>query len=48
MRNVTPENITETFMGYFGEETDPRLREIMKSLAGHLHAFATETKVLID
>ena len=24
MRNVTKDNITETFMAYFGEDTDPR------------------------
>jgi len=45
MRSVTSENITETFLGYFGEETDPRLREIMGSLAKHLHAFARETNL---
>ena len=45
MRNVTPENITATFLSYFGEETDPRLREIMESLANHLHAFAKETRL---
>lgn len=43
MRSVTKENITDTFLGYFGEETDPRLKEIMESLARHLHAFAMET-----
>lgn len=45
MRNVTPENITATFLSYFGEETDPRLREIMESLANHLHSFAKETRL---
>ena len=43
MRNVTQQNITDTFLGYFGEDTDPRLREIMQSLAKHLHEFARET-----
>ena len=38
MRNVTKDNITDVFMGYFGPDTDPRLREIMQSLANHLHA----------
>ena len=42
MRNVTKDNITDVFMGYFGEETDPRLREVMQSLAQHLHAFAKD------
>jgi len=45
MRNVTSNNITDTFLGYFGEDTDPRLREIMTSLATHLHAFAKETNL---
>jgi len=43
MRNVTSENLTETFLGYFGEDTDPRLREVMESLAKHLHEFVRET-----
>jgi len=45
MRNVTTDNITETFLGYFGKDTDPRLREIMTSLASHLHAFTKETNL---
>jgi len=45
MRNVTSDNITDTFLGYFGKDTDPRLHEIMTSLATHLHAFAIETKL---
>ncbi len=45
MRNVTEDNLTDTFLGYFGDDTDPRLKEIMDSLARHLHAFAKETKL---
>ena len=45
MRSVTSDNITETFLGYFGEDTDPRLKEVMASLCKHLHAFAKETKL---
>lgn len=45
MRNVTTDNITKTFLDYFGDDTDPRLNEIMTSLATHLHAFALETKL---
>ena len=45
MRSVTSDNITETFLGYFGKDTDPRLKEIMASLCTHLHAFAKETKL---
>lgn len=45
MRNVTKDNITDVFMGYFGPDTDPRLREIMQSLASHLHAFAKDVSL---
>ena len=45
MRTVTAENITEVFMGYLAEDTDPRMREIMGSLVKHLHDFARETKL---
>ncbi len=45
MRHVTKDNITDVFMGYFGPDTDPRLKEILKSLVTHLHDFARETKL---
>jgi len=45
MRTVTKDNITDVFMGYFGEDTDPRLREVMQSLASHLHAFAKDVNL---
>ena len=45
MRTVTAENITEVFMGYLAEDTDPRMREIMGALVKHLHDFARETKL---
>ena len=45
MRSVNKDNITEVFLGYFGENTDPRLLEIMSSLSRHLHAFVKETKL---
>ncbi len=41
MRTVTKDNITEVFLGYFGQDTDPRLREVLqRARAAHLHAFA--------
>ena len=43
MRNVSKDNITDAFLGYFSNDTDPRLKEILGSLARHLHAFVTET-----
>ncbi|PYG33044.1 dioxygenase [Pelagimonas varians] len=48
MRDVTAENITEVFTGYFGEDTDPRTREIMISLAQHLHDFTREVNLTHD
>ena len=45
MRTVTKDNITDVFMGYFGPDTDPRLREVMQGLVTHLHAFAKDVKL---
>ncbi|WP_029063180.1 dioxygenase [Labrenzia sp. DG1229] len=45
MRHVTKDNITDVFMGYFGPDTDPRLKEILKGLVTHLHDFARETNL---
>lgn len=45
MRDVNKDNITDVFMGYFGADTDPRVKEILKSLVTHLHAFARETNL---
>ena len=45
MRNVTADNITDVFMNYFGADTDPRMREVMQSLAHHLHAFARDVNL---
>lgn len=48
MRTLNKDNITETFLGYFGKDTDPRLMEVMESLAKHMHAFVKETKLTHD
>lgn len=45
MRNVTKDNITDVFLGYFGDDTDPRMKEVMRSLAEHLHAFAKDVNL---
>lgn len=45
MRDVTKDNITDVFMGYMGDDMNPRLREVMGSLVKHLHAFATEVNL---
>ena len=48
MRNVTKDNITEVYASYFGDDTDPRTKEIMTSLARHLHDFAREVNLTHD
>lgn len=45
MRSVSKENITKAFMGYCGEETDPRLRFVLEKLVTHLHDFAREVEL---
>ncbi|WP_270725883.1 dioxygenase family protein [Shimia sp. Alg240-R146] len=45
MRNVTKDNITDVFMGYLSEDTNPRVREVMGALVRHLHDFARETNL---
>ena len=45
MRSVTKDNITDVFLDYFGPDTDPRVREVMASLAHHLHAFAKDVQL---
>ena len=45
MRDVTKDNITDVFMGYMGQNTDPRLKEVMGSLVRHLHNFAREVNL---
>lgn len=48
MRSVTKDNITEVFTGYFGEDTDPRVREVLTALARHIHDFVLETNLSHD
>jgi protocatechuate 3,4-dioxygenase beta subunit len=45
MRDVNKDNITDVFMSYLGPDVNPRLREIMASLVGHLHDFAKEVNL---
>ena len=48
MRNVTTENITEVFASYFGNDTDPRTKEVLTALAKHIHEFAREVNLTHD
>ena len=45
MRNVTPETITKAFAAYATEASNPRAREVLNSLAKHLHAFVVEVRL---
>lgn len=45
MRDLTKDNITDAFESYFAPTTDPRFREVMVSLARHLHSFAKEVNL---
>jgi protocatechuate 3,4-dioxygenase beta subunit len=48
MRTVDKESITKAFVDYCGEQTDPRLKFVLESLAGHLHGFIRETNLTHD
>jgi hydroxyquinol 1,2-dioxygenase len=45
MRNVTPETITAAFADYAAKAEDARTKEVLCSLAKHLHAFVKETRL---
>jgi hydroxyquinol 1,2-dioxygenase len=44
-RNKTEDDITAEVLARFAQTEDPRLRKIMLSLIGHLHAFVKEVKL---
>ena len=48
MRNVDQHTITQAFLDYCGDDTDPRLRIILERLAHHLHAFTREVELTHD
>jgi protocatechuate 3,4-dioxygenase beta subunit len=43
MTAMTPDDLTRQVLGAVAGTPQPRLRELITSLVGHLHAFATET-----
>ncbi len=45
MRSVTKQTITQAFLDYCADGTDPRLKFVLESLVGHLHDFARETEL---
>ncbi|MFY0660504.1 MAG: hydroxyquinol 1,2-dioxygenase [Shimia sp.] len=48
MRSVTKDNITDVFTSYFGDDTDPRVKEVLSGLARHIHDFAREVNLTHD
>jgi len=45
MKNVSIDTITQAFLDYCGDDTDPRTMFVLKKLVEHLHAFAKETQL---
>ncbi|WP_372619780.1 dioxygenase [Falsiroseomonas sp.] len=45
MRNVSPDTITQAFADYAAKAEDARTKEVLCSLAKHLHAFVKETQL---
>ncbi len=45
MRNVDQQTITQAFLDYCSEDTDPRLRTILERLTHHLHEFTREVEL---
>jgi len=45
MRNLTPDTITKAFAEYAKNAPSARTRELLVSLAGHLHGFVRENKL---
>jgi hydroxyquinol 1,2-dioxygenase len=42
---TTPAQLTEEVLAAYAGTPDPRLRELLAALVGHLHAFATQTRL---
>ncbi|MCP4819851.1 MAG: hydroxyquinol 1,2-dioxygenase, partial [Shimia sp.] len=40
--------ITDVFTSYFGEDTNPRVKEVLSALARHMHDFAREVNLTHD
>jgi len=45
MKNVTIDSITQAFVDYCADDTDPRTMFVLTKLVEHLHAFAKETQL---
>ncbi|MCP4819677.1 MAG: hydroxyquinol 1,2-dioxygenase, partial [Shimia sp.] len=40
--------MTDVFTSYFGEDTNPRVKEVLSALARHMHDFAREVNLTHD
>jgi hydroxyquinol 1,2-dioxygenase len=45
MTAMTPDQLTEQVLAAYADAPDPRLRQLLASLIGHLHAFAVENRL---
>jgi protocatechuate 3,4-dioxygenase beta subunit len=45
MTAMTPDQLTEQVLTAYADAPDPRLRQLLASLIGHLHAFAVENRL---
>ena len=48
MRTVNTDTLTQSFLDYIADDTDPRLRFLLEKLAHHLHDFVRETELTHD
>ena len=48
MRDVDKQSITQAFLDYCSDETDPRLRFVLERLVSHLHDFTREVELTHD
>ena len=48
MRTVTKDTITQSFLDYVADDTDPRLKFVLEKLAHHMHDFVRETNLTHD
>src|ERR1700728_2255213 len=42
---MTPAQLTDEVLAEYARAPDPRLRELLAALIGHLHAFAAQTRL---
>ena len=48
MRDLTEQNVTQAVLDKIGDDTDPRVKEIMTALVKHAHDFIREVNLSSD